>query len=570
MKKDVVEIKQMLHSKILDLCQDLLPGGKLHGHRYVVGGVHGNAGKSMNVDVSGKPGLWIDFATGDGGDVFDLIGAVKNLSFVDSISWASDWLGVNEEKNFTRLGGDKRLSSPPEIKKIQDRRNEVKNFFLSRGISPDIVDKAKIFRNGDAIVFPYYDVAGEKVLLYKFRGLKEKKFWSNKSPNAVLFGWQFFTGNERAVVITEGEIDQLSYAQQGIFALSIPSGAGNRTCEWIENEYNNLAGFEKIYISMDMDDPGQSAVAEIAKRLGYHRCYVVDLGRYKDANDAIRDGFSLDAALRDAESISPNNVRPITDSVSKGIKLLELGEENIPGYLLPWPKTQSKFKVRPGEVTLWAGINSHGKSMVVFQQMVHAISCKERFFVASMEMPPEISGSLLARQAGYRSSADTDKILSFFHGVWEYSRYGSASVKELLEIMPYMVKRYGVGNFIIDSLANCGLDEDDYNSQKSFVDSIVTFAKEFKVHVHLVSHVRKKKSEDDPPGKLDVKGTGALTDMVDNVVICWRNKKENRQCDSIISFVKQRFNGKEFAVMLNYYDSRRSLFEQGQQPIIYI
>jgi twinkle protein len=46
------------------------------------------------------------------------------------------------------------------------------------------------------------------------------------------------------------------------------------------------------------------------------------------------------------------------------------------------------------------------------------------------------------------------------------------------------------------------------------------------MHIHLVAHSRKQKDEMSAPGKMDIKGTGTMTDQVDNVVTVWRNKKQ--------------------------------------------
>lgn len=64
----------------------------------------------------------------------------------------------------------------------------------------------------------------------------------------------------RAVVLCEGEIDCMSYAQYGISALSVPFGGGKGAKQqWIEFEYHNLDRFEEIFISMDVDDVGREA-----------------------------------------------------------------------------------------------------------------------------------------------------------------------------------------------------------------------------------------------------------------------------------------------------------------------
>ena len=86
------------------------------------------------------------------------------------------------------------------------------------------------------------------------------------------------------------------------------------------------------------------------------------------------------------------------------------------------------------------------------------------------------------------------------------------------------------------------------------------FGKQHGVHVHVVVHIRKLDDEGKIPGKFDIKGTGGLTDMVDNVLIIWRNKKKEKllragtdeekdkvkdQPDAYLSVVKQRKTGNE-------------------------
>ena len=47
---------------------------------YLVGDITGKRGKSLKVAMSGeKAGLWIDFATGEGGDIFHLMQLVEKV-----------------------------------------------------------------------------------------------------------------------------------------------------------------------------------------------------------------------------------------------------------------------------------------------------------------------------------------------------------------------------------------------------------------------------------------------------------------------------------------------------------
>ena len=144
--------------------------------------------------------------------------------------------------------------------------------------------------------------------------------------------------------------------------------------------------------------------------------------------------------------------------------------------------------------------------------------------------------------------------------VWIFEAYGTTKANRLLEVFEYARKRYGVTQFIVDSLAKCGFAEDDYNKQKQFVDQLMEFSRQHNVHVHVVVHMRKREDENRIPGKMDIKGTGALTDMVDNVFIVWRNKpkevdmgsddlgkiaKSKGKPDTYLKVVKQRETGVE-------------------------
>jgi twinkle protein len=93
----------------------------------------------------------------------------------------------------------------------------------------------------------------------------------------------------------------------------------------------------------------------------------------------------------------------------------------------------------------------------------------------------------------------------------------------------YCAKELGVTHFVVDSLMKCVAGEDDYNGQKSFVDELTSIARDYSMHIHLVHHIKKPPNEDHKPGKYDYKGSGAITDQVDNVISVWRNKAKERR-----------------------------------------
>jgi twinkle protein len=135
--------------------------------------------------------------------------------------------------------------------------------------------------------------------------------------------------------------------------------------------------------------------------------------------------------------------------------------------------------------------------------------------------------------------------------LWLYDQFGTVMSNRMIALARYAREEIGVQHVVIDSLMKCGIATDDYGGQKSFVDKLSTLAKDTNVHIHLVAHARKGENEDKPPGKMDISGTADLTNMADNVVTCWVNKKKvhaveqgkhdyDDKPDAVLSVEKQR------------------------------
>lgn len=106
------------------------------------------------------------------------------------------------------------------------------------------------------------------------------------------------------VIITEGEIDALSFLQAEVSCvISVPNGAaGNLGTGDIDPEDDNgfsylwrgnaiipeLAHAETIILATDSDKPGRILAQELAIRLGKERCYLVEYPEgCKDCNDVL-------------------------------------------------------------------------------------------------------------------------------------------------------------------------------------------------------------------------------------------------------------------------------------------
>lgn len=583
------ELHGLLVQDIQSVVSNLLPNGKKIGKEWVIGSVNGEKGKSMSVCLEGhKAGVWSDFATGDSGNLLHLWGRVHNKDFVGVLDDVRNYLGVEAPPKFKSK--KYKLPKKPKCKKPND---EFFAWLKARGIEKKTIELLKVGRQNNNLVFPYLSPDGVLELI-KYRDIKEKKFWSNEEPIPCLFGWQAVQNNHQDIVICEGEIDCLTFWQQGIPALSVPKGAGSGEKQsWIEYEYDRLERFDNVYICMDSDKAGREAVTEIIDRLGRHRCKVVSQKygdhEYKDPNEAHLDGVNLEVFLKTAKTVDPEELKKLAEFHDEIMKELDPQLKEGEGVKLPWQKSFSDIRLRPSEVSVWAGVNGHGKSALISQIMVDGVSQGTKWCVASMEMPAHKFGAKVYQQVGgvsYPSKDHASKIRQFIdNNIYVFTAYGTTKAGRILSVFEYARKRYGVKHFVIDSLAKCGFAEDDAVHQKEFVDTLFEYALQNGVHVHLVVHVRKGDTEEKQPGKYDIKGTGAITDMVSNVFIVWRNKIKERlmggseaeqekakdMVDATLDCVKQRETGIEpkYGLWFNT-KSNQFLERSGATPKQYI
>lgn len=213
---------------------------------------------------------------------------------------------------------------------------------------------------------------------------------------------------------------------------------------------------------------------------------------------------------------------------------------------MPWTKTQGSFHFRPGEVTVYAGSNGGGKSLITGQIAMGLIKQKQRVCIASFEMKPKRSIHRMIRQFSGENidkprymdkvayvTGMVDRFRDFSaNRLWFYDQQGTTSASQVISMARYCAVKLQITHVFIDSLMKCVPSEDDYNAQKYFVDELTALARDHNIHIHLVHHIRKLSSEEVTPNKNDIKGTGSIADQVDNVLLVWRNKKKEHAAQS--------------------------------------
>lgn len=566
---DAANLKQRLAAEALNIARELLPNGKLKGHEWCVGGLDGREGDSLKVVVTGaKAGTWCEFGALDWGDIgkgdlLDLWAAVKRIPIGEAMQEVRDRYGI--QKPITKQATKKKEFKRPEKPKAKQFAGSEAETYLKteRGIYPSTCRAWKLatadeYRGVDKksgrsyaipgpwILFPYLrpDDQGKLELInLKWLHRDRDKDGKKNTKQAVeaeycLWGWHMRPKGCRRAIIIEGEPDALTVWQclwelqrnQDYAIFSVPAGAGTgHKHDWIENDWERLEEFEEFILDFDEDHDGEAATADVAHRLGLHRCRRTRKP-HKDANECLAQQGMTPAeivALYDgAEAMAPETLKGAKDFLADVIERFYPTKAHASGIALPWAKA-SGLRLRPGEVSTVTGPSGEGKSILLNQVCLYAMDAGYKSLIASMEMPPPETLARASRQACRAYPPEREEIIRFHDWLdgrlWIFNVKGSTDTKTLIENMLYARRRFGVTLFIIDSLMRCGIGFEEYEKQDQFMKDLCAFAEREWVHVMLVAHGRKRQDPRRKMSKDDIKGSGGITDNTFNNIIVSRN-----------------------------------------------
>jgi twinkle protein len=283
------------------------------------------------------------------------------------------------------------------------------------------------------------------------------------------------------------------------------------------------------------------------------------------------------------------NVRRASEFFDKVRERFHGEKKGVQGLKTPWTSVGDDLRFREGEVTLWAGVNGHGKSGVVGQVMLGFMAQNSPVCIASLEMPADVTIDRITMQGAAQENPAMRFIDEFETWTddrfWIYDHIGTVQRDRMISVSRYCSRELKVKHMVIDSLMKCGIAPDDYAGQKAFVDSLCSLARDTGLHIHLVHHIRKGEKETNAPDKFDIKGAGEITDLVDNVLIVHRNKRKEdalagdlkagerekfeAQSDTLLICAKQRHHTWEGKVKL-WFDKTSLQFTDQRGVAMYL
>ena len=242
---------------------------------------------------------------------------------------------------------------------------------------------------------------------------------------------------------------------------------------------------------------------------------------------------------------SEHSIRPANEFTKEVLDHYLLGDEML-GYKLPWPMFDETFRLRGGECSILAGINSSGKSLALGQVALQCMVQGAKVLSVSLEMSPRSQLIRLWRQSSVNMKPDLNFGLEFNSWckdkLYFFDKEGTIDMDTLEAGVRYAIHNYNTDLILVDSLMTiAGIRNDDYTAQKEVVCRIADLARDLECHIILVAHARKSFSIRDRIDRFSIRGAGELADRVDNVLLLQRYYSEDTdEADVNFSISKAR------------------------------
>jgi 5S rRNA maturation endonuclease (ribonuclease M5) len=412
---------------------------------------------------------------------------------------------------------------------------EAMDYVLSRGINRESIGKFKIgfYQNNGKkwLTIPHYQ--GEELVNIKFRSLPPAEKTFKRIPNckSILFNFDSINGHKDAY-ICEGELDTISLVQQGMEnAIGTTNGSGSFDPEWVDQ----LKDLEKIYIVYDADDAGQKGARSLAKRLGYNRCYNIELPTDQDVNaffSGDNDIFNFQKLVQKAYKFD----LPGVISTDTAIDLLQSdrdrGMESL-GLQTPWENVNHLTKgFHPGDFIILSAPPKTGKTTWALNlTQALAFGGNPALFYCLEMRPERLIKKVL--QAHYKSenlsAGQIQTSKKEFAGLPLYFAYSFKKLRleDVLNLIGESIKRYDLKFVVFDNIHFLVRSVSNVNEELGqAVQGFKLLAEEMEIPIMAIAQPRKRDlgGRDEIMRAEDIKYSNAVHADCDQMIILYRKR----------------------------------------------
>lgn len=464
----------------------------------------------------------------------------------------------------------------PEWKNLTKLTDKAVKYFEGRMISQKTLNKMRVYSDNEfmpqfvsvmeVMCFPYF--YNDKLINIKYRGAK-KSFKLVSGAELILWNIDCIKDNEE-IIITEGEIDALTFVENGFDnTISVPNGA-NKNLEYLDSYMELFNNVKKIYIASDQDTKGVELKDELIRRFGAERCYIVSFKDCKDANEYfLKYGDILKDTIPEAKAVpikgivkADNIINDIRNLYENGVERgLGIGDSNIDDYIT-WEL---------GRLAIVTGIPSSGKS-----EFVDHIICRLNILYGwkCAYFTPEnyplkfhyrkLFEKIIGKKFNQLESTEVEYDMAYEY-IKENFTYilddDDFTVKSVIDSAKILVKNKGIKILVIDPYNKLDHKYTDSETQyiSRFLDQLISFAKLNNILVFLVAHPRKMSRTNgkiEVPSLYDISGSANFYNKTDYGITVHRKTNENNiminEVDVYFQKIKYKHLGEQGIVNLKY------------------
>ena len=466
----------------------------------------------------------------------------------------------------------------PVWKNITNLSDKAVKYFESRMIQQKTLVKARVYSDVEympqfsaeieVICFPYF--INDKLVNIKFRGAK-KSFKLVSGAELVFWNIDCLKLCDE-VIIVEGEIDALTFIEQGFNnVISVPNGA-NKNLEYLDNCIDIFKDIKKIFIATDQDTKGIELRDELIRRLGAERSWIVSFKDCKDANEYYQKyGVEFKDILEESK---PVPVKGIVEVSSLYADILNLYSQGIQrGKDIEFPKIDEFITWETGRLAIITGIPSSGKSefvdyVITKLNLLHG--WKAAYFTPENYPLKFHYSKLFEKLIGKRFNKNCANEIEY-DMAYDYIKENYFYIlneedfkfKSILDSAKILVKTRGIKVIVIDPYNKLEHQYKDSETQyiSRFLDELINFAKFNDVLVFLVAHPRKME-KGSVPTLYDISGSANFYNKTDYGLTVHRKTGEDgtmiNEVSVYIQKIKYKHLGNQGVIDLKYdYDTGR-------------